>query len=68
MEGRPFLKDAVEEVVAKKGDEMAEKASSGDELLLMIGLELEGTTKDKITEYGAVDTTYMRDSTEAIRL
>lgn len=68
MEGRPFLKDAIEEVVAEKGDEMAEKASSGDELVLMIGLELAGTTRDKITEYGAVDTTYMRDSTDAVRL
>lgn len=68
MEGRPFLTDAVDEVVRSQGDRIAKKASSGDEVVAMIALELEGETKDKITEYNAVDTGAMRSGVAAIQL
>lgn len=68
MEGRPFLKDAVEEVARKRGDEMVKRANSGDELVLMVALEMEAETKRKITDYGAVDTGNMRAGVAAVRL
>lgn len=68
MEGRPFLSDAVDEVVKSSGDKMAKKADNGDEFVMMLALELEGETVDKITEYGAVDTSNMRDGVAAVPL
>lgn len=68
MEGRPFMKDAVEEVAKNKGDAMAEKASTGDELLLMIGLEVEAETKQKITDYDAIDSGDMRGGVAVIKM
>lgn len=68
MEGRPFLTDAIDEVARTAGDDLAKRADSADELLKLIALALEGETKHKITEYGAVDTEYMRGSTAAVKI
>lgn len=68
MEGRPFLADAIDEVVRQSGDRLAARADSGDELVAMLATELEGETKDKITEYGAVDTGNMRAGVAAVKL
>lgn len=68
MEGRPFLTDAIDEVVRTAGDDLAKRADSADEVIERIALALEGETKHKITEYDAVDTGYMRSSTAAVKI
>lgn len=68
MEGRPFLQDAIDDVVGRKGDQIATQVNSTAELKERLAVELEKETKQKITEYGAVDTGFMRNSTEAVKL
>lgn len=68
MEGRPFLADAVDEVIRQVGDKLADDADDAEDLVRRIALELEGETKQKITEYGAVDTGTLRSSVAAIKV
>lgn len=68
MEGRPYLAEAMDEVVRSKGDQLADRAATADELVELVALELEGETKRKITEMGAVDTGNLRSSISAREL
>lgn len=68
MEGRPFLTDAIEEVVRATGDTLADSSDDADDLLARLALKLEAETGHKITEYEAVESGYMRGTVAAIKV
>lgn len=68
MEGRPFLADAIDEVVRKSGDSLADSSDDADDLISRLALKLEAETKHKITEYEAVESGYMRGTVAAVKV
>lgn len=61
MAAQPYLRPAVEDVVNRMGDEIAEDAESAEELVKRLALEIERGAKER----APVDTGNLRASIEA---
>lgn len=69
MEGRPFFTDAIDEVMKKQGDELADAAEDADDLVRKVALSLEAEGKYQIKDvYDAVKSGHMRRTFEAQKL